>query len=117
MRNFGEVSGLQINSQKSEIFVSGLSEQAKHIFLSTITFPLNHCYNFHASSVLDRVSWVQLGDGNTAYFFRQFKIRSAQKRILRIQDAHGQVFTDSDEIGKTMVDFYKSLLGSSDITV
>ncbi|XP_075080308.1 uncharacterized protein LOC142165830 [Nicotiana tabacum] len=60
-----------------------------------------------------RVKWIQLGDSNTKYFSVVVKERSQKKLIKEITSLEGMTLTEPNDIQEEIVNFYKSLIGSS----
>ncbi|XP_075074296.1 uncharacterized protein LOC142161947 [Nicotiana tabacum] len=60
-----------------------------------------------------RAKWIQLGDDNTKYFTAVMKDRSQRKQINEITERYGDRVTDPEGITEEILDFYKSLMGST----
>lgn len=74
----------------------------------------------HWSSIEDsilrqkaRISWINLADSKTKFFFNAMKIRKARNAISVIQNVHGEMFTRREDIQAEGIDFYKNLMGTS----
>jgi hypothetical protein len=61
-----------------------------------------------------RVSWLNLGDGNTSYFHKMVKIRNSSNLIKVLKDKDGNKVTDIGKIKDMAIVFYKNLLGGSE---
>ncbi|XP_019241803.1 PREDICTED: uncharacterized protein LOC109221818 [Nicotiana attenuata] len=60
-----------------------------------------------------RAKWIQPGDDNTKYFTAVMKDRSQRKQINDITTRGGDRITDPEGIKEEILDFYKSLMGST----
>ncbi|XP_019233638.1 PREDICTED: uncharacterized protein LOC109214193 [Nicotiana attenuata] len=60
-----------------------------------------------------RAKWIQLGDANTKYFTAVVKDISQRKQINEITTRCGDRVTDPEGIKEEILDFYKSLMGST----
>jgi len=60
-----------------------------------------------------RVNWLNLGDGNNAFFHKSVKIRNSSNLIKMLKDDHGNSILDMQEIKELAITFYKNLLGCS----
>ncbi|XP_048502873.1 uncharacterized protein LOC125498665 [Beta vulgaris subsp. vulgaris] len=73
----------------------------------------------HWSSIEDnilrqkaRISWINLADSNTKFYFNVVKIRKARNAISVIQNSQGEMLTRREDIQAEVVDFYKNLMGT-----
>ncbi|XP_062158093.1 uncharacterized protein LOC133865680 [Alnus glutinosa] len=60
-----------------------------------------------------RVNWLNLGDGNNAFFHKSVKIRNSYNLIKMLKDDNGNSILDMQEIKELAITFYKNLLGCS----
>jgi hypothetical protein len=60
-----------------------------------------------------RVKWLNLGDGNTAFFHNSVKARNSSNLIKMVKDEHGHSYHEFSEIKRLAISFYKNLLGHS----
>lgn len=60
-----------------------------------------------------RVQWVNLGDGNSAFFHKFVKTRNASNLVKILKDDEGNSFSDPRIIKDMAIEFYRKLLGSS----
>lgn len=63
-----------------------------------------------------RVTWVQLGDGNTRYFHSICRERKAKNAITQITSSSGDIITDPATIKEEILKHYQEFLGSSPST-
>nr|XP_016453422.1 PREDICTED: uncharacterized protein LOC107777786 [Nicotiana tabacum] len=61
--------------------------------------------------------WIQPGDSNSKYFTAVMKDRSQEKQIIKTTTLLGDKLTDLDAIKREIVDFYKSLMGTTATTL
>lgn len=54
---------------------------------------------------------MNLGDGNTKYFYSLMRARHVQSFISKIEDMEGTTFSDPPGITATFVSYFSSLLG------
>lgn len=54
---------------------------------------------------------VNLGDGNTKYFYSSMWARHAQSFISKIEDMEGTTFSDPPGFASAFVSYFSSLLG------
>lgn len=59
-----------------------------------------------------KVHWLNLGDMNTKFFHSTLKSRKNANRIFTIKDNTWFTINDMNEIAKTFVEYYTSLLGT-----
>ncbi|CAN1290254.1 hypothetical protein LINPERPRIM_LOCUS20615, partial [Linum perenne] len=64
-----------------------------------------------------KVTLLNLGDTNTAYFHRSVKIRQARNQIVHLEREDGTLATRVGDMTKIVVDFYSKLLGEVDTNV
>ncbi|XP_049378168.1 uncharacterized protein LOC125842934 [Solanum stenotomum] len=64
-----------------------------------------------------RTKWLQLGDGNTAYFYANLRSRLAQNRIKHLTTAQGNIVQKTVDIEKEIKEFYVGLLGSTAVQI
>ncbi|XP_074298716.1 uncharacterized protein LOC141629641 [Silene latifolia] len=57
---------------------------------------------------------IRKGDASTAYFSSKVAAKRNYANIRRVVDQHGSVFTNSQDISKSFIDYYISLLGSTE---
>lgn len=60
-----------------------------------------------------RVTWLKLGDDNTAYFHNARRERGGRNRIDRLVDDDGTILDKPKDIEVEVLRFYKNLLSSS----
>jgi hypothetical protein len=60
-----------------------------------------------------RVKWLNLGDGNNAFFHNAVKVRNSTNLIKMLKDAEGNSIHDMHEIKRMAISFYQNLLGHS----
>ena len=60
-----------------------------------------------------RVKWLDLGDGNNAFFHRACKSRWNTNKIVAIEDSSGNIKTSHGDIATVAVDYFRRILGSS----
>ncbi|XP_074298730.1 uncharacterized protein LOC141629656 [Silene latifolia] len=61
-----------------------------------------------------KAKWVDMGDNNTKYFPSIIKGRQVRNKVLRIEYSAGRLCDEPATIQSAFLDFYTSLLGSSD---
>ncbi|XP_074303607.1 uncharacterized protein LOC141638058 [Silene latifolia] len=61
-----------------------------------------------------KATWVDIGDNNTKYFHSIIKGKQVRNKVLRIEDSAGRLCDEPATIQSAFLDFYTSLLGSSD---
>jgi hypothetical protein len=57
-----------------------------------------------------RNKWLNLGDGNTAFFLKTVKIRNATNLVKSLKDEDGNTVQDFKQIKQIAINFYQSLL-------
>jgi predicted transcriptional regulator len=62
---------------------------------------------------MSRVKWLNLRDGNTAFFHNSVKARNSSNLIKMVKDEHGHSYHEFSEIKRLAISFYKNLLGHS----
>lgn len=60
----------------------------------------------------NKIKWIQLGDDNTAYFYRSLKVQQYRKRILEIKNCHDVWCYSPESISEDFVEYYEQLLGT-----
>jgi hypothetical protein len=60
-----------------------------------------------------RNQWLNLGDGNSAYFHNLVKARNASNLVKVLKDEQGHTVSDPKIIKEMVVAFYEKLLGHS----
>ncbi|XP_058776403.1 uncharacterized protein LOC131650721 [Vicia villosa] len=60
-----------------------------------------------------KVTWLQLGDGNTSYFHAIVKGKNKQTGIQKLEDSTGQILTEHKDIEMEILSFYKGLIGTT----
>jgi hypothetical protein len=60
-----------------------------------------------------RNQWLNLGDGNSAFFHKVVKVRNASNLVKVLKDDKGINVTDPKLIKEMAIGFYRNLLGSS----
>jgi hypothetical protein len=60
-----------------------------------------------------RNKWLNLGDGNNAFFHNSVKVRNSSNLIKMLKDANGNCVQDVQRIKNLALDFYHKLIGSS----
>src|SRR4051812_29258162 len=58
------------------------------------------------------IDWIQLGDGNNAYFYANLKAKNKQTTILSLKNQQGMIVTDYKDLEKEVLQFYRSLIGT-----
>ncbi|XP_059310638.1 uncharacterized protein LOC132061991 [Lycium ferocissimum] len=64
-----------------------------------------------------RAKWIQLGDGNNKYFHAVIKERTQRKQICELTSLTGTKLTEPEVIKSEILNFYKSLMGTSSHTM
>ena len=62
------------------------------------------------------MEWINYGDDNARVFFAKAKQRKLASNIYKIKDTKGDLVEGFDQVGQTMLTFYKALLGKQNIT-
>ncbi|XP_074290446.1 uncharacterized protein LOC141617161 [Silene latifolia] len=62
-----------------------------------------------------KAHWMTEGDSNSAYFHGVIKARRNKNAILQIKDHMGQLYTEEYGIQEAFLEYYKLLLGTSQI--
>ncbi|XP_074300070.1 uncharacterized protein LOC141631276 [Silene latifolia] len=62
-----------------------------------------------------KISWMQCNDENTHYFDNSIKSRRSQNKVLSITDMNGNMCSDNNCIENAFIEYYKHLLGSSEV--
>ncbi|XP_074283203.1 uncharacterized protein LOC141607752 [Silene latifolia] len=60
--------------------------------------------------------WLEEGDSNTAFFYGAIKKTCIKNKVIQIEDTNGQTCNDTESIQGAFLEYYKSLLGSSNAT-
>ena len=60
-----------------------------------------------------RVNWLELGDSNTKFFHSMVMQKKNRNKIIKLKISNGSYLTNQEDIKSAMIDFYKSLLGTS----
>lgn len=58
-----------------------------------------------------KVTWIQLGDDNSTYFFFVIRHKKLQQAIMQVKDSTEVLQTEYDHIAKVFVAVYQELLG------
>ncbi|XP_074319945.1 uncharacterized protein LOC141656786 [Silene latifolia] len=66
------------------------------------------------SYLLQKSTWISEGDNNTKYFQSVIKGRHCMNKVLRIRGLNGNLCTDPSHIQNAFLEYYKTLLGTSD---
>ncbi|XP_019224291.1 PREDICTED: uncharacterized protein LOC109205978 [Nicotiana attenuata] len=99
----------EIQKQLASTYSDGLLHKEKKTLLNLEKWSLIE------ESVLqqkERAKWIQLGDFNTKYFTTVMKERSQSKQIREITNGLGDRVTDSADIKREILGFYKALMCS-----
>ncbi|KAL2943955.1 hypothetical protein RDABS01_032302 [Bienertia sinuspersici] len=62
-----------------------------------------------------KIRWIQEGDENTRLFHRSLKAQRLKNNIYAIQDLHGSNCSTPGQIANAFSQFYKQLIGSSEM--
>lgn len=62
-----------------------------------------------------RANWIKLGDLNNKYFSAVMKDKQQTKQMLEINSLQGMKLVNIGDIKKEILDFYKSLMGSTSV--
>lgn len=60
-----------------------------------------------------RVKWLELGDGNSSFFFNKTKANWNSNKILAIENADGEVVFGHNDVASVVVDYFKNSIGTS----
>lgn len=58
-----------------------------------------------------------MGDGNNAYFYANRKLKNKHIRLTELEDVHGNLLIDPQDIEKEILRFYKALDGEASSTL
>ncbi|GAV60212.1 hypothetical protein CFOL_v3_03743 [Cephalotus follicularis] len=61
-----------------------------------------------------RVQWLKLGDANSAFFHRAFKVRQSRNHISKLQKEDGEWTSTQEEVGSESVKYFHNLFQASD---
>ncbi|KAL2930273.1 LINE-1 retrotransposable element ORF2 protein, partial [Bienertia sinuspersici] len=62
-----------------------------------------------------KIRWIQEGDANTRLFHRSLKAQRLKSNIYAIQDLNGENCNTQSQIAQAFSQFYKQLIGSSEV--
>ncbi|KAL2944068.1 LINE-1 retrotransposable element ORF2 protein, partial [Bienertia sinuspersici] len=62
-----------------------------------------------------KIKWIQEGDANTRLFHRSIKAQRLKSNIHAIQDLNGNICNSPGQIANAFSQFYKQLIGSSEM--
>ncbi|KAL2903322.1 Tetratricopeptide repeat protein 23-like, partial [Bienertia sinuspersici] len=62
-----------------------------------------------------KIKWIQEGDDNTRLFHKSLKAQRLKSNIHAIQDLDGNSCNSPDQIARAFSQFYKQLIGSSEM--
>ncbi|CAK8560586.1 unnamed protein product [Lathyrus sativus] len=60
-----------------------------------------------------KVTWLQMGDNNNAYFLASVKGKNKQKGLYNMVSLNGELLSNQEDIEKKIVDFYSKLVGTN----
>lgn len=60
-----------------------------------------------------KATWLQLGDSNTAYFYKYMRKKNYKRMITSVADDAGNLITDLGEIHRTFIQYFTASLGSA----
>ncbi|XP_058776934.1 uncharacterized protein LOC131651279 [Vicia villosa] len=60
-----------------------------------------------------KCDWINLGDGNNAYFYANLKSKNKQVQIKELEDANGNKITEQEDIETEVLSFYTNLVGQA----
>lgn len=58
-----------------------------------------------------------MGDANNAYFHAIVRGKDEQTELYKLEDQHGKVLVDSEDIEKEITTFYQALVGEATVEI
>ncbi|XP_058771902.1 uncharacterized protein LOC131645245 [Vicia villosa] len=60
-----------------------------------------------------KCDWINLGDGNNAYFYANLKSKNKHVHIQDLEDSNGNKLTEQKDIEREVLSFYSKLIGQA----